>query len=89
MWKVKRMNTARIVDLTIANGAGGIAVFLASGSPNQSAAPAAPVAQLQTLPRRVLPPQTATTANGNFINQRGEGVSAVRYGAASRPAMQT
>ena len=35
MWKVKRMNTARIVDMTNANGAGGTAAFLASGSANQ------------------------------------------------------
>jgi pilus assembly protein CpaB len=32
MWEVKRMNTARIVVLTIAVGAGGIAAYLASGS---------------------------------------------------------
>src|SRR6185312_14538142 len=32
MWKVKRMNTARIVVLTIAVGAGGLAAYLASGS---------------------------------------------------------
>src|SRR5260221_4548539 len=44
MWKVKRMNTARIVVLTIAVGAGGIAAYLASGSDNKP--PAAPVAQL-------------------------------------------
>ena len=48
MWKVKRMNTARIVVLTIAIGAGGIAAYLASGS-DQPAAPTAPVAQLQTV----------------------------------------
>ena len=48
MWKVKRMNTARIVVLTIAIGAGGIAAYLTSGS-DQTAAPAAPVAQLQTV----------------------------------------
>jgi pilus assembly protein CpaB len=42
------MNTARIVVLTIAIGAGGIAAYLASGSDNKSA-PAAPVAQLQTV----------------------------------------
>ena len=29
------MNTARIVDMTNANGAGGTAAFLASGSANQ------------------------------------------------------
>src|SRR5260370_41077277 len=47
MWKVKRMNTARIVVLTIAVGAGGIAAYLASGSDNRP--PAVPVAQLQTV----------------------------------------
>ena len=47
MWKVKRMNTARIVVLTIAVGAGGIAAYLASGSDNKPAA--VPVAQLQTV----------------------------------------
>jgi pilus assembly protein CpaB len=48
MWKVKRMNTARIVVLTLAVGAGGIAAYLASGSDNKPA-PAEPVAQLQTV----------------------------------------
>jgi pilus assembly protein CpaB len=47
MWKVKRMNTARIVVLAIAIGAGGIAAYLASGS--DKPAPAEPVAQLQTV----------------------------------------
>src|SRR5260370_1463515 len=46
MWKVKRMNTPRIVVLTIAVGAGGVAAYLASGSDNKP--PAEPVAQLQT-----------------------------------------
>ena len=48
MWKVKRMNTARIVVLTIAVGAGGVAAYLASGSDDKPP-PAAPVAQLQTV----------------------------------------
>jgi pilus assembly protein CpaB len=47
MWKVKRMNTARIVVLTIAVGAGGIAAYLASGSDNKTLPD--PVAQLQTV----------------------------------------
>ena len=47
MWKVKRMNTARIVVLTIAVGAGGIAAYLASGS--DKAPPTVPVAQLPTV----------------------------------------
>ena len=48
MWKVKRMNTARIVVLTVAIGAGGIAAYLASGS-SDKAPPAEPVAQLPTV----------------------------------------
>ena len=47
MWKVKRMNRARIVVLSIALGAGGIAAYLASGA-GEKAAPA-PVAQLPTV----------------------------------------
>jgi len=86
MWKVKRMNTARIVDLTIAIGAGGIAAYLASGSDHQLAAPAAPIAPLQTSQRQIWP---AMTANNNFICPRGEGVAAVPCGVASRQAMQT
>jgi len=42
------MNTARIVVLAVALGAGGIAAYLASGSDNKPA-PAAPVAQLPTI----------------------------------------
>ena len=48
MWKVKRMNTARIVVLTIAVGAGGVAAYLASGS-DPKPPPSEPVAQLQTV----------------------------------------
>jgi pilus assembly protein CpaB len=47
MWKVKRMNTARIVVLAIAIGAGGVAAYLASGSDKPP--PAQPVAQLETV----------------------------------------
>ena len=43
------MNTARIVVLTIAIGAGGIAAYLASGSDSPKQAPAEPVAQLPTV----------------------------------------
>ncbi len=48
MWKVKRMNTARIVVLTIAVGAGGVAAYLASGS-DKGPAPAELVAQMPTV----------------------------------------
>jgi pilus assembly protein CpaB len=43
------MKTARIVVLTIALSAGGVAAYLASGSDNNKPAPAEPVAQLQTV----------------------------------------
>ena len=64
MWKVKRMNTARIVVLTIAIGAGGIAATLASGPVSRFAVPAAPIAQLQTSQQQIWP---AMAANNNFI----------------------
>jgi pilus assembly protein CpaB len=46
---VKRMNRARIVVLTIALGAGGVAAYLASGSDSRPPPPAEPVAQLPTV----------------------------------------
>ena len=83
MWKVKRMNTARIVVLTIAIGAGGIAAYLASGSDKPAPEP---VAQLQTvdilvaksdigLGQSVKPEDIqwqawpSTTASSNFISR--------------------
>jgi pilus assembly protein CpaB len=49
MWKVKRMNRARIMVLAIALGAGGVAAYLVSGSDNNQPAPVQPVAQLPTV----------------------------------------
>jgi pilus assembly protein CpaB len=43
------MNTARIVVLAIALGAGGVAAYLASGADNNNKPPPAPVAQLPTV----------------------------------------
>jgi pilus assembly protein CpaB len=79
------MYTARIVVLTIALGAGGVAAYLASGSDNKPA-PTEPVVQLQTvdvlvaksdigLGQKVAPEdmlwQTwpTTTASGSFIRR--------------------
>jgi hypothetical protein len=45
MWKVKRMNRARIVVLTIAIGAGGVAAYLATGSDGEAATPTGRVTQ--------------------------------------------
>ena len=91
MWKVKRMNTARIVVLTIAIGAGGIAAIPASGPASRFATPAAPIVQQQTSQQQTWQQQTwpAMTANNIFIDPRGEGLRAVAYGVASRQAMQT
>jgi pilus assembly protein CpaB len=86
MWKVKRMNTARIVVLTIAIGAGGIAAFLASGS--DKPAPTEAVAQMPTvdilvakadigLGQTVKPEDIQwqawpnASANSNFISRAG------------------
>jgi pilus assembly protein CpaB len=49
MWKVKRMNRARIIVLTIALGAGGVAAYLASGSDSTPPPQSAPVVQLPTV----------------------------------------
>src|SRR5580692_11211044 len=43
------MNIARVVVLTIALAAGGVAAYLASGSDSKSPAPTEPAAQLQTV----------------------------------------
>src|SRR6202040_3351620 len=43
------MNIARIVVLTIALSAGGVAAYLASGSDSNPPAPTEPIAQLQTV----------------------------------------
>jgi pilus assembly protein CpaB len=92
------MNTARIVVLAVALGAGGIAAYLASGSDNKPA-PAAPVVQLptvdvlvarsdialgQTLKPDDLQWQTwpAATASSTFI-RRGEHPDATNQMAGS------
>jgi pilus assembly protein CpaB len=97
MWKVKRMNTARIVVLTIAVGAGGIAAYLASGSDSKPL-PTEPVAQLQTMDvlvaksdigrgQAVAPEdlqwQTWPAATDNQALKRGDSVNVVRYGVSS------
>ena len=85
MWIVKRMNTARIVVLTIALSAGGVAAYLASGFDNKPP-PTAPIAQLptvdvlvaksdiglgQTVTAEAVQWQTwpATTASSSFIRR--------------------
>jgi pilus assembly protein CpaB len=73
MWKVKRMNTARIVVLANAVGADGIAAYLASGSDNEFL-PTEPVARPQSADVQSVKPgdlrwQTwpVATASSSFI----------------------
>jgi pilus assembly protein CpaB len=102
MWKVKRMNTARIVALTIAVGAGGIAAYLASGSDSKPL-PTEPVAQLQTMDvlvaksdigrgQAVAPEnlqwQTWPAATDDQALKRGDSVNVVRYGVSSPTTAQ-
>jgi pilus assembly protein CpaB len=85
MWKVKRMNTARIVVLANAVGAGGIAAYLAGGSDNKPL-PTEPVAQPQSVDVQSVKPddlqwQTwpAATASSTFIrrNERPDATTLV------------
>jgi hypothetical protein len=64
MWKVKRMDTARIVVLTTADDARGIAAYLASRSVNKPL-PAEPIEQLLALDAPVAKdePVTANAAD--------------------------
>ena len=102
MWKVKRMNTARIVALTIAVGAAGIAAYLASGSDSKPL-PTEPVAQLQTMDvlvaksdigvgQAVAPEnlqwQTWPAATDHQALKRGDSVNVVRYGVSSPTTTQ-
>jgi pilus assembly protein CpaB len=65
------MQTARIVVLTIAHGAGGVAAYLASGSDNKPLPE--PTAQLQTVDVLVAKADIGL----------GDSANVVRYGVAS------
>jgi hypothetical protein len=75
MWKVKRMNTARIVVLTTAGGAGGIAAYFASGSGGKPL-PTEPVGQLQ-----------APSSNDRDLPP-GDNLNAIRNGVSSTTTIQ-
>jgi Flp pilus assembly protein CpaB len=98
------MNTAPIVVLTVAIGADGIAAYLASGSDDKPAGPAAQITlelkpeQSETLARArqtgTLALRSITDANAVEVmsdeqgSRRGESVSVVRYGLASSQTVQ-
>ncbi len=96
MWKVKRMNTARIVVLTPAVGAGGIVAYPANGSDNKPL-PTGQLAQPQTADIPVAKPDIGL---GRSITpedllwqswptpKRGERVNVVRYGVSSTTMTQ-
>jgi pilus assembly protein CpaB len=97
MWKVKRMNTARIVVLTPAVGAGGILAYLANGSDNKPL-PTGQLAQPQTADVLVA---NSDINLGRSITQgdlpwqrwpaapkRGERANVVRYGVSSTTTTQ-
>jgi len=91
MWKVKRMNTARIVVLTIAVGAGGTAACLASGSDNK---PLPTEAQLRTVDVLVaeseigLGSDAVETRPGHQAPGHGENINVVRTGVPSLTTTQ-
>ena len=98
MWKVKRMNTARIVVPAIAVGAGGIAAYPASGS--DKPLPAAPehagtLAGSRPGSTLSMAPRSIADVNAPEINtddpqrsRRGESVNVVRYGVNSPTTTQ-
>ncbi len=75
MWKVKCMNTARIVVLAIAVGAGGIAACFAGRSDNKPL-PTEPVAQLQA-PR-----------SNDQGPERGDSANVIHYGVSAQMTRQ-
>jgi pilus assembly protein CpaB len=91
MWKVKRMNTACIVVLAIAAGAGLTALRLASGVHGAPAPVAQPVAQLPTVDVLVAKSDIGlgqSVLPDDQPNWRGATVNMVRYGIASPPTVQ-
>ena len=97
MWKVKRMNIARIVVLTPAVGAGGIVAYPANGSDNKPL-PTGQLAQPQTADvivansdinlGRSITPEDLLWQSWPAAPKRGERVNVVRYGVSSTTMTQ-
>jgi hypothetical protein len=96
MWKVKRMNTARIVVPAIAVGAGGIAAYPASGPDKLPAAPehAGTLARSRRGSTLSMAPRSIADVNAPEIKtdqrtpRRGESIYVVRFGANSPTTTQ-
>jgi hypothetical protein len=97
MWKVKRMNTARIVVPAIAVGAGGIAAYPASGS--DKPLPVAPEhagtlagsrqgSTLSMAPRSIADVNAPEIKTDELTPRRDESINVVRYGANSPTTTQ-
>jgi Flp pilus assembly protein CpaB len=81
MWKVTRMNTARIVVLIIALGVGSVAAYHPGGSDSRPAPSAGPVAQRQA----VDVPTAAGQAGTLSLTLRGiTDINQVQLGADDR-----
>jgi hypothetical protein len=84
------MNTARIVVLTIAVGAGGAAAYLASGSDNK-APPTAAIAQLPAVDALLAKSgiglrrndRVDVSSSGHEFSKRSDGVNVLRDGIAT------
>jgi Flp pilus assembly protein CpaB len=94
MWKVKRMNTARIVVLTIAVGAGGIAAYLASVTlelkPEQTEtlARARQSGTLSLALRSIADLNVVDTRSDDQAPRRGDSVNVVRFGVSTPTTTQ-
>ena len=66
MWKVKRMDTARIVVLTTPDGAGGIAAYLANKSDSEPL-PAGPTEQLLAMDAPVAKDEPVTADGADVM----------------------
>jgi len=97
MWKVKRMNIARIVVLTPAVGAGSIVAYPANGSDNKPL-PTGQLAQPQTADvivansdinlGRSITPEDLLWQRWPDARKRGDSLNVVRYGVSSTTATQ-
>ena len=102
MWKVTRMNTARIVVLIIALGVGSVAACLPGGSDSRGAPSAGPIAQLEDIDVPTAASRAGTLSPtlrgitginqaqlGDDRSRRLDSINAVRDGVSHPAAIQT
>lgn len=86
MWKVKRMNGAHIVVLTIAVGASDVAAYLASGSDSKPP-PRCQAGVLSLALRGIADANPVEIGPDDRIRRRGN-VNVVRYGVTDPTTIQ-